>query len=163
MIKASHTYCSRIYLPSSWIAFLTGSRCHFYFIGLCWLPVQVWFYWKVLLQTWNILAAWKMLQLTGKCELKAVDVIGRWGKVFTVQFPPWLRLSRPNHFVHWSYLFPLFFWLNIFCTVFPVQLYSMQFRGLAALANPALKAGILNALWVLNCNDWVFQENRNIL
>jgi len=60
------------------MAFLTGSRCHLYFIGLCWLPIQVWFYWKVLLWTWNILAASEKLCLTRKCELKAVDVIRRW-------------------------------------------------------------------------------------
>lgn len=78
LIKASCNYHSRIYLPSSSTVFLRGSRCHLYFIGPHWLPIQVWFYRKVLLQTWNILAAWEMLHLTGKCELKAVDVVGRW-------------------------------------------------------------------------------------
>lgn len=78
LIKASCNYHSRIYLPSSWIVFLIGSRCRLYFIGLHWLPIPVWFYWQVLLQTWNILAACEMLHSTGKCELKAVDVVGRW-------------------------------------------------------------------------------------
>lgn len=77
LIKASHNYRSRIYLSSSWIAFLTGSRCHLYFIGLCWPPVHIWVCWRLLLQAWNILAAWEMLCLTGRCELKAVDVVKR--------------------------------------------------------------------------------------
>lgn len=151
--------CSRIYLPRSWIAFLTGSRCHLYFIGLCCLPIQIWFYWnnwRVLLLTWSILAAW---EISNK-EMWAKSCRFNWEleeeRCSLYNSHPSLGHPKPIFFLsRVIFSIDFGFLLNFCCThFFPIQLYSMQFKALAAPA--ALKAGILNALWVLNYNDWGF-------
>lgn len=52
--------------------------------------------------------------------------------------------------------FSLAFFLNFCYTVFSTWLYFVQCSAQATLRNPALKASILNTLWVLNCDNWSY-------
>lgn len=73
--------------------------------------------------------------------------------MFTTQFPVWFRSSRVNLLPLRSYFFSLAFFLNFCYTVFSTWLYFVQCSAQATLRNPALKASILNTLWVLNCDN----------
>lgn len=166
LIEASSNYHSRIYLPSSWKARLTKSRCHLYFIGLQWLPFQVWFYWKVLIQAWNILAAWETLHLAGKCELKAVDITENWrmqGVYYTV--PNLVKVIQGQSFTSQElFFFPLHFsWTSvILCFLRGSTLCNVVHRQHYVILLWKLAFWMLCGFWIVITEVICFYENSLI-
>lgn len=147
-LKFHVNYCSRIYLPWSWIAFpqeadvtctlliCAGFQFWFGFTGkCCFWPGAVWLYGRYHAR---------------KCELKAVGAIEKWKRKGDHWSSKANLLPLQGYFSHW-----FFFCVELLLhSFFPIQLYCMPFKALAAPA--ALKTDILHAFWVLNYDDWDF-------